>query len=65
MTLQELEQTVSHLPPNELARFREWFREFDAARWDDQIEADATNGSLDDVAGAAVAEHRAGRTKPL
>ncbi len=65
MTLQELEESVSHLPPDELARFREWFREFDAARFDDQIEADAQNGSLDDLADAAVAEHRAGHTKPL
>ena len=65
MTLQELEQTVSHLPPDELARFREWFHEFEAARWDEKIEADAANGRLDDLADAAVAEHRAGRTKPL
>ena len=42
MTLQGLEQTLSHLHPMELARFREWFREFDAACWDEQIDADAT-----------------------
>lgn len=65
MTLQELEQSVLRLPPDELARFREWFREFEAARWDEEIEAAASNGSLDDLADAAVAEHRAGRTKPL
>jgi hypothetical protein len=65
MTLQELEQTVSHLPPDELARFREWFLEFDAACWDEKIEKDAATGRLDDLADAAIAEHSAGRTKPL
>lgn len=65
MTLKELEQTISHLPPDELARFREWFLEFDAACWDEKIEKDATQGRLDDLADAAIAEHSAGRTKPL
>lgn len=65
MTLQELEQTISHLPPDELARFREWFLEFDAATWDVKIEKNATQGRLDDLANAAIAEHSAGRAKPL
>lgn len=65
MTLKELEETIAQLPPEELARFREWFLEFDAARWDDQIEADARAGRLDSLGDAAVAEHRDGRTKPL
>jgi hypothetical protein len=65
MTLQELEQTVSHLPPDELARFRKWFLEFDATRWDEKIEKDVTSWRLDDLADTAIAEHSAGQTKPL
>ena len=65
MTLQELEQTISHLPPDELAQFREWFLEFDAACWDKTIENEATQSRLDDLADAAIAEHSAERTKPL
>ena len=63
MTLRELEQTISHLPPDELARFREWFLEFDAAYWDGKIEKDVAQGSLDELADVAIAEHPAGRTK--
>jgi hypothetical protein len=32
-----LEQTVKQLSPGELAAFRSWFIEFDAAEWDRQI----------------------------
>lgn len=34
----EIEQAVSQLPPQELARFREWFEKFDAEIWDKQFE---------------------------
>ena len=34
MTLHELEQTISKLPPAELLKFREWFLRFDGDRWD-------------------------------
>ncbi|MFT5094820.1 MAG: hypothetical protein ACI8P0_000681 [Planctomycetaceae bacterium] len=64
MPLQELERTVAHLLPDELARFREWFLEFDAACLDEKIENDAATGRLDDLADAAIAKHSAGRTKP-
>ena len=33
-----IEQAVEALPPSELAEFRRWFAEFDAAAWDKQIE---------------------------
>ncbi|MEZ6059454.1 MAG: hypothetical protein R3C19_03735 [Planctomycetaceae bacterium] len=65
MTLNELERSVARLPPDELARFRDWFHEFDSEQWDRQIENDANHGRLDRLAESAVAEHRAGRTKPL
>ncbi|MCI0708123.1 MAG: hypothetical protein L0Y80_11635 [Ignavibacteriae bacterium] len=53
-TLQELEQAVSKLPEKELARFREWFEEFDAAEWDKQFEQDVKAGKLDRVAEKAL-----------
>jgi hypothetical protein len=65
MTLQQLEETVKHLPPDELARFRNWFLEFDSDLWDSRVESDADSGQLDVLADTAIAEHRAGRTKPL
>jgi hypothetical protein len=45
--LEKIEKDVEGLDVDELARFREWFAEFDAANWDAQIEADAATGSLD------------------
>ena len=65
MTLEELEKTISHLPPDELAKFREWFLDFDAAQFDKLIETDANDGRLDSLAGAALKDHAAGKSKPL
>ena len=60
-----LEQTVKQLSPGELAAFRSWFIEFDAAEWDHQIEMDSKTGKLDRLVQSAVEEHKAGKTKPI
>lgn len=62
MTLQDLEKTVSDLPPEELSRFREWFLEFDAKNWDQQFEADVAAGRLDCLAEDAIREHQVGES---
>ncbi|MHB8772076.1 MAG: hypothetical protein ACYC7J_13865 [Syntrophales bacterium] len=63
--IEMLEQTVKQLSPNELAAFRRWFLEFDAAEWDHQMELDCGAGKLDRLAQSAVEEHRAGKTKRM
>jgi hypothetical protein len=63
--LEKIEREIEALGPEELRRFREWFEEFDAARWDAQIESDALSGRLDKLGEAALAAHRARRTTPL
>ena len=63
--LEKIEREIETLAPDELARFRRWFAEYDAANWDAQIEADARSGRLDALADKALADHRAGRTRPL
>lgn len=60
-TITDIEQAVQELAPQELAKFREWFAEFDAAQWDLQIERDAAAGRLDALAGEASDELREGR----
>lgn len=65
MTIQEIEQAVSELKPKELARFRQWFEEFDAEVWDEQFERDAKSGKLDDLANKVIADFRAGKAKEL
>ncbi|MFA5874029.1 MAG: hypothetical protein WC832_08685 [Anaerolineales bacterium] len=56
MSIQELKQAVIQLPPKDLARFREWFDEFDAQVWDRQFETDAKSGKLDKIAEQALNE---------
>ena len=60
--LEAIEKKVSDLSGEELAKFRRWFAEFDAAAWDSQIERDVKAGKLDTVADEALREHAAGKS---
>ncbi len=60
-----VERLVSEMTPAELAQFRRWFAQFDAAAWDREIEADAASGRLDALAECALAAHAAGHTTKL
>ena len=64
-TVEDIEKAVSNLPPDDLARFRRWFEEFDAARFDARIERDAASGKLDRLADEALTDMRAGRAREL
>jgi hypothetical protein len=65
MTLSDLEKAVATLPPDQLAKFRDWFEAFDAARFDEKIERDAKAGKLDRLAEQALADHAQGRARKL
>ncbi|MCG8449208.1 MAG: hypothetical protein MI725_06465 [Pirellulales bacterium] len=65
MTLNDLENAVTGLSADELARFRAWFIEFDADVWDRQLEEDVKAGKLDGLADEALRAHQAGKTKKL
>lgn len=60
-TVEELEAAVKGLSPEERAAFRAWFAEFDAAEWDQQIEADVAAGRLDGLVAQALTDLKAGR----
>ncbi|GET38693.1 hypothetical protein MiSe_34520 [Microseira wollei NIES-4236] len=64
-TLQEIERAVSQLSPEDLAAFRIWFTEFDAAIWDRQLEADVAAGRLDALADKALQDLKEGRCTDL
>jgi len=64
-TVEEIENAISKLPPEDLARFRAWFDAFEAARFDEKIERDAKSGKLDRLAEQALADYRAGRAREL
>jgi hypothetical protein len=58
MTIEEIEKAVVQLPPDQLAQFRAWFEEFDAARFDQKIERDADSGKLDRLPEQAIDDYR-------
>ena len=59
--VEQIEDAVRRLSSGELAAFRDWFAEFDGARWDRQIEDDIAAGRLDALADEALADLREGR----
>jgi hypothetical protein len=63
--VEKLELLIKSLSPEELARFREWFAEFDAQIWDRQIESDTAAGKLDRLIDESMADHRANKSRPL
>ena len=63
--IEKLESEISRLSARELAAFRAWFAEFDAAAWDREIERDAEAGRFESLADAALADHTAGRSRQL
>ncbi len=64
-TVADITGAVKRLAKKDLARFRKWFADYDAAVWDRQLKADATTGKLDALVREAQRDHRAGRTKAL
>lgn len=64
-TVETIERAIEQLPPEELAKFRRWFLEFDAAAWDAQIEADAAAEKFDALAEEALAEYRSGKAREI
>lgn len=63
--LEELERRISNLAPEDLAKFRAWFAEFDHALWDRQIESDAKSGKLDRLVNEARADYKAGKATKI
>ncbi len=60
-----LEKQIAELDEQSFTKLREWFIEFDHARWDKKLEADSNIGKLDFLIDSALAEHEAGKTRDL
>jgi hypothetical protein len=61
----KVEQIAQRLSPEEFAQLREWLLEQDWAEWDRQIERDAAAGKLDRLMKQALADHAAGKSRPI
>lgn len=64
-TIEQIETAIRQLPPAELARLVDRIRDLDQECWDRELERDIAAGNLDHLADEALAEHRAGLTKPI
>ena len=63
--LEQIEKAVTALSPSEIKQFANWFAEFHADLWDQQIAADAQSGRLDQFLAEAKAEIAAGKVRDL
>lgn len=63
--VRDLEDRVLRLSAEDLAAFRAWFADFDAAIWDRELETDVAAGRLDRLAEEALRELKEGRTSEL
>jgi hypothetical protein len=57
----EIEQAIRALPPEDLAALRNWFADFDAEMWDRQLEHDVAAGRLDRFVNEALSDLNQGR----
>jgi len=65
MSVQELENAIRQLSPEEFARLARWIDESRAEQWDRQIEADVEAGRLVNAGRRADADFEVGRCTPL
>jgi hypothetical protein len=63
--LELLEKHIAELDEASFSKLRDWFMEFDQARWDKQLESDSNSGKLDFLINAGLAEHQAGQPRDL
>ena len=64
-TVEAITEAIAQLPPAQVAQVRAWLAEYEDGLWDEQIAQDEREGRLDALAERAIAEHQAGRTRPL
>ncbi|HEY0606648.1 MAG TPA: hypothetical protein VGD58_27225 [Herpetosiphonaceae bacterium] len=64
-TVDEIKTAITQLPPEALHELREWYEQFDAQLWDQQIEEDVAAGRLDNLAEEAIRAFRNGETTDL
>ena len=64
-TVEEITAAIAVLSPEQVARIRVWLEERAEAEWDERLERDEAAGLLELMAEKALAEYRAGRTRPL
>jgi hypothetical protein len=63
--VEELEARIMNLPPEDLAKLRDWFLELDHQRWDQQIASDSRTGKFQALIDEARRELTQGQAREL
>ena len=64
MTVEEIEEAILRLPPEELTRLRVWFAEFETGMPPPKIVQETTATKLGRLAGRAIADFRKRTRQP-
>ena len=65
LTIEQIENAILQLPPNEMGKLLEWFLNLDYQRWDVQLEKDIAEGKLDGLAAEAIADFESGNYREI
>ena len=64
-TVQDIENAIRQLSPEDLTALRTWFAAFDAEQWDQQFKEDVAAGRLEYLAQEAIQDLQEGRCTDL
>ena len=65
LTVEQIENAILQLPPDEMGELLEWFLDLDYQRWDVQLEKDIAKGKLDALAAEAIADFESGNYQSI
>jgi hypothetical protein len=65
MTVTEIESAIEKLQPSEVSKLSEWFAEFEARIWDEEIERDLQNGKFQSLIEEAEKDFADEKCQPL
>jgi hypothetical protein len=65
LTVEQIENAILELGPNEIGELLEWFLNLDYQRWDVQLEKDIAKGKLDAFAAVAMADFESGNYREI
>jgi hypothetical protein len=63
--VEKIGSEIKNLSEAELIAFRQWFHEYDAQLWDNQITKDVAGGKLDSLAERSRKDLKAGRCREI
>ncbi|MFB2892976.1 hypothetical protein NIES2119_03735 [[Phormidium ambiguum] IAM M-71] len=65
LTLEQIEDAILKLTPDEFEKLLKWVADLDYQRWDEQLEKDIADGKLEALAQEAIADFEAGNCEPI